>query len=246
MQIDKVQYLAFEYIDKTEQIRDPAKLVEILLITLSNFGFTSIIMTGLPQQTKNFSEHTILNGWPEVWYKRYTDRQYYNFDPIAVQARQSTTPFYWPAVATSPDTKMVSNEIMSEAGQFGLCDGLIVPIINANGQRTCISMAGRAIDHRDQVKKAVSLVSMLSHHKATSLHKNAARASLSCCAQLTLREQECLKWIAMGKTDWETSCILTVSSNTVAAHVRSAMRKLSAANRTEAVAKAIAHQHITV
>ena len=62
-------------------------------------------------------------------------------------------------------------------------------------------------------------------------------AGLKSPGTLTAREEEILTWVAGGKTNAEISEILAISSFTVKNHVQRIMRKLGAANRTEAVAK---------
>lgn len=57
--------------------------------------------------------------------------------------------------------------------------------------------------------------------------------------RLTERERECLVWIAQGKTSWEASVILGISESTTTFHLRNAVLKLKASNRTHAVAKAL-------
>lgn len=56
---------------------------------------------------------------------------------------------------------------------------------------------------------------------------------------LSGRERECLLWVSIGKTAWETSIILDLSSRTVEFHLANAVRKLSAANKVHAAAIAI-------
>lgn len=58
-------------------------------------------------------------------------------------------------------------------------------------------------------------------------------------AELTERERACLLWAARGKTGWEIAVILQITERTVKKHLGTAMRKLGAASRTEAAAKAI-------
>ena len=50
------------------------------------------------------------------------------------------------------------------------------------------------------------------------------------------RESEVLTWCALGRTSKEIAYILFVSENTVNVHIKNAIRKLSARNKTEAVA----------
>ena len=56
---------------------------------------------------------------------------------------------------------------------------------------------------------------------------------------LSDRERECLLWVSEGKTTDEVAMILQVSANTVNRYILHATQKLSAANRTMAIAIAI-------
>jgi LuxR family quorum sensing-dependent transcriptional regulator len=65
-------------------------------------------------------------------------------------------------------------------------------------------------------------------------------------AALTAREIEVLVWVAKGKSAWEVGEILHITKRTVDEHVRIAVQKLGAANRTHAVALAISERIIDV
>jgi transcriptional regulator EpsA len=56
--------------------------------------------------------------------------------------------------------------------------------------------------------------------------------------KITERELEILRWVQMGKTNWEISTILAISPLTVKNHVQNILRKLDAQNRGQAAAKA--------
>jgi DNA-binding CsgD family transcriptional regulator len=56
---------------------------------------------------------------------------------------------------------------------------------------------------------------------------------------LTPREREVLAWVAQGKSAWEIGEILDIAKRTVDEHVQTAVRKLGAANRTQAIALAL-------
>jgi DNA-binding CsgD family transcriptional regulator len=58
---------------------------------------------------------------------------------------------------------------------------------------------------------------------------------------LTAREVEVLRLLAIGRTNKDVSLVLTISLNTVATHVRNILNKTQCANRTEAAAYAIRH-----
>ena len=56
-------------------------------------------------------------------------------------------------------------------------------------------------------------------------------------AALSEREHEIMTWVAMGKTNPEIGCILSISEFTVKNHMKSIFSKLDVTNRAQAVAK---------
>jgi len=56
---------------------------------------------------------------------------------------------------------------------------------------------------------------------------------------ITPREQEILKWIYLGKSNFEIGAILAISPLTVKNHVQKILRKLNVVNRAQAVGKAL-------
>jgi len=56
---------------------------------------------------------------------------------------------------------------------------------------------------------------------------------------LTVREQDILKWIYLGKSNFEIGTILKISPLTVKNHVQKILRKLNVVNRTQAIGKAL-------
>jgi DNA-binding CsgD family transcriptional regulator len=56
---------------------------------------------------------------------------------------------------------------------------------------------------------------------------------------ITTREREILKWIYLGKSNFEIGAILNISPLTVKNHVQKILRKLNVVNRAQAVGKAL-------
>jgi DNA-binding CsgD family transcriptional regulator len=82
-----------------------------------------------------------------------------------------------------------------------------------------------------QLDTAFRRVAALKHQGEAGARRTQRRGGLS------LREEEIIDWVAKGRTNAEISGILAISEYTVKNHVRRIMKKLGAANRTEAVAK---------
>ena len=57
--------------------------------------------------------------------------------------------------------------------------------------------------------------------------------------RITTREEEILRWVALGKSNFEIGAILAISPLTVKNHVQKILRKLNVVNRAQAVGKAV-------
>lgn len=75
---------------------------------------------------------------------------------------------------------------------------------------------------------------------ATIEFNAAAPVDKSLAVGITPRQKEVLHWIHLGKTNWEVSKILCTSEDNVKYHVSQIFSRLNAANRAQAVAKALA------
>ena len=70
---------------------------------------------------------------------------------------------------------------------------------------------------------------------------HARDGSVSFPDNLTAREVEVLRLLAIGRTNKDVALVLSISLNTVATHVRNILNKTQCANRTEAATYAIRH-----
>jgi len=81
------------------------------------------------------------------------------------------------------------------------------------------------------------------HMPSLSPHRSVRNLNSNKCLSdeqvISVRERECLQWASIGKTSWEISQIVGLTESTVIYHLRNATRKLDAANRLHAVAKAL-------
>jgi transcriptional regulator EpsA len=80
------------------------------------------------------------------------------------------------------------------------------------------------------------------HCALTRVMSNNEGASIATATKvtktITSREAEVLKWVHIGKTNWEIASILSISPLTVKNHVQNILRKLEVHNRSQAANKA--------
>lgn len=134
--------------------------------------------------------------------------------------------------ATDPAEK----DFIALASDFGLTAGMTIG--RPTGRVGCcsiMSFAGEAVAvPRDQT--ILEFLAPVLHNLLLRL----APADKPAASPLTAREHETLRWVALGKTTWETARILGISERTVVFHMHNVMRKLKVRNRLQAVAQAVA------
>jgi LuxR family quorum sensing-dependent transcriptional regulator len=207
--------------------------------SLALFGFENFIMTGLPHHDQRIESLVLLKKWPLEWYQRYTQQGYARHDPIIRMCRQTVQPFEWSEAPYDPEQNSRALEIMRGAVEFGMRAGYCLPIHGLNGYEACLSMSGSHLDLTPQTKPAIHLMAMYAFERVRTILHPVPQAN-----PLTAREQETLRWAAMGKSAADTGEILGVTERTITAHITSACHKLSAANKTHAVARALQHRLI--
>ena len=128
-------------------------------------------------------------------------------------------------------------EIVSLKLDFGIKTCLSAGVRSANG--SCSYFAFSNFDPK-QGQKLRLLLDILTPH----FHLSYLRCSTSWQPHppagspviLSKREEEILRWVAAGKTNWEISVILKVSLNTIKFHLKNIFQKIGVENRWSAIA----------
>jgi LuxR family transcriptional regulator, quorum-sensing system regulator BjaR1 len=197
------------------------------------------------------------------WESEYTSNAFVHIDPYIAKARRSNLPFDWQSIPTQKPRrgpKPGVARLMEAAYSFGYREGLVVPYhfkddIGRMHSTVCVFYWKEQLAdydaflklHRHKLhilviyfmQRSMNLIARQSRGEATLFQ---ARSSVNCqvpAAQLTDRERDVLSWAGRGKTISETADILKLSDLTVETHVKRALLKLGAQNKTHAVAKCI-------
>ncbi|CAN7221175.1 helix-turn-helix transcriptional regulator [Mesorhizobium caraganae] len=235
-----------EYMDQLQHADTAAAVCETLLGVTSHFGLTALMAGTVPQPGTprgQQKDHVLLCDWPVEWLERYVARNYVDHDPVVSHMKELQAPFQWREASRGIRVDRSSGEVMGDAREFKLRDGLAFPLVTLEGQIVMVSLGGEAVELSGAEFGLVSLVSTYAVGRAMQLHTMAANTIDH--IELTPRERECLKWAAVGKSEWEISQILGISEHTSEKHLLNAKSKLGAVNRVQAVAEAIRRGYIS-
>jgi DNA-binding CsgD family transcriptional regulator len=187
----------------------------------------------------NFSDAQIimLDGYPEGWVERYFKAAYYDVDPVMAWCLRSILPLRWSDLSLEPGSPAA--QMMSDAADYGLRDGVTMPVHSPLGELGILSFSLDAppARAREVTQAALLPVQVLASH----VHEAVRRLSgvrQDPAPELTARERECLTWAADGKTSGEIARLLGVTEKTVNFHLTNATHKLNAVSRQHGIGKA--------
>ncbi len=179
----------------------------------------------------------MINGYPETWLERYWEASHYTHDPVIAHCSQRLVPVIWHELPSEG----LSRQVMNEATEFGLRYGLSMPIHGPNGDLGILSLAvDRKLAVAQEIsRRALPYVQILAGHIHEAVRRVTIKVGETAPILLTEREQDCMRWVADGKTSWEISQVLNMSERTVNFHINNVMIKLDVRNRQHAIARAV-------
>jgi DNA-binding CsgD family transcriptional regulator len=189
-------------------------------------------------------QHGLATSYPEDWMKFYQEKNYMEIDPVTKRCLSSRKPFFWSDVTDHPEIAKPSLQLMNEAEEAGLTDGIGISLMGRPGELVGIGLA-RTSNLDGKKKKdydffsGAYLLSVYFHETFRDLLSDPVKV------EITPREKEILCWASEGKTDDEISMILNLSMNTVRFHWKKIFKKLEANGRIYAITKAIRLQLVT-
>jgi LuxR family transcriptional activator of conjugal transfer of Ti plasmids len=183
----------------------------------------------------------ILSTFPKDWRSRYVDANYSHFDAVYPAASAFLFPLRWDELYSDFRTTRKQKLIFDEAKEFGIKQGVTVPIHGPAGGLASLSVSGAmsARNFESVWENHYDELTLIAAHAHEAMLRRSLGDESYEPIRLTDREREALTWTSRGKTAWEIAQLLSVSENTVQFHLKRCMRKLQVFSKHHAVVKAI-------
>ncbi|WP_025129150.1 LuxR family transcriptional regulator [Pseudomonas sp. PH1b] len=216
----------------------------------SELGFDALVYDYSPVPFDHEGELIIPSAMvcntPRDWLELWCDEGYYHIDPVQQVALDSTSPFIW---SYKPKAPTVLRQVMGQQHDpvssylqhHQMAHGMTVPIHLPRGGFASLTglRSGSTRVALGDLQQALSHFTLLSHALQEHLYPQLSKSLRGYPVHLTRRERECLKWAAEGMTSAHIAERLQRSVATINLHLTSAMHKLGAKNRVQAVVRAV-------
>jgi DNA-binding CsgD family transcriptional regulator len=199
-------------------------------------GFRHCLLARYPKaDSPEFAANLVFCTWPDELRLAYEAAEVYAGSQLIARIKQSILPIF-----------TEDNLFLGGAGaearqpvapyfqQAAIGSSLIYSLYDRNQTQYVLAFSGReSVPERQEVASL-----MLSAVELLDACVDGLVPRIGPKEKLSAREIECLRWSAAGKSSDEIAIILDISSHTVVSYLKSAMRKLEAVNRMQAVARA--------
>ena len=220
-----------------------AVLTALVESAASDMGFPFIAMLHSRSLLRGSPLLIRHDNYPAGWDRRLIGRGQNVIDPILSIARRRVSGFLWSDVLKRSDLSRQQQTIVDAAYRVGMREGFTIPTNVPGEPEASISFASRSA-------RPVGLERQLIMESIGRITFEAARRIMgfgvgqSLQRPLPPRVQECLYWIAQGKTDQDIADILGIGLETVRTYVKSAFRLFNVITRAQLVYRAVALGHI--
>jgi LuxR family quorum sensing-dependent transcriptional regulator len=228
--------ILFEFLRASEESTDKNQLASAIENVNRQLGIEHFAMALLPLAHEALGDLFIWERWPHAWRERYLKYNYFHSDPVVRLVRTSDQPIVWSKSIMIQSLEKKPRKVMNEAVEFGLLDGVTIPLHSRLGLDGLFSAGGR----REPMRPGeVCLLQIVAESAYRQLREMSNPPPLQVdTIYITPSEGECLALCADGKTDREIGQITHRSPRTVQAHLRHLQQKLGASNRAQLVAEA--------
>ncbi len=228
------------FLDKALKASTPEEILDLFFKALANIGIDKIAYGALRARGYQLPHDPLkMATYPDEWVKIYLENQYMVKDAITQHGFFTRNPFLWKSVRHGHTIKENQKLILDQASEFGLDDGISVPVHGPMGELYMMGLASAApnpdLEHfKTELGLLVHQFHLLYYGLLEEEQTNTTNLS-----PLTAKEEEILKWCSEGHSNKSIATILNVSQHTIDFHIRNIFSKLDVDNRVAAVTKAI-------
>lgn len=214
--VPKMSQIAFPIVQKfSEQCLTASKTEQVIApfdAVLRDRGVLQwyVGSLGFVNEWKGFGFDRI----PPAWRQRYLEAGHAAYDPVFQHAARGGRKTTWSdckAIAAGEETGARALQVFDEAAEFGLKDGLVMPIHGLGDLPAAVAFGGEDLDLGDDAQASLYLMGALAYEGLRRIVEQFKPVA----PMLSEQELRVLRWTAEGKSATTIGVILRLSPHTV-------------------------------
>ena len=172
-----------------------------------------------------------IDNYPESWVAELLGSGLADEDPVHLASRRMNIGFAWSELGGLIRLTDRQRSILRRSRRHGMGAGFTIPA-NVHGEPSgSCSFAVRCGDELPRLK--LKCAELVGGHAFRAARRVQAADHPPVRPHLSRREIQCLRLLAIGKSDWEIATILGISRETVRQYVKRARAAYEVASRTQ-------------
>ena len=220
-----MEHILQAFLDDLELAGNIHQLRDVLAGVAVGLGFGSYAYLALANSP--YKRPRLISNYDIHWTDHYLAKRYEQRDPVILRSLHDPKPFEWGPDTVSSGASVWVRNFFHEAAGFGIHAGLTIPMGRWRGGRAALTFAA---DCRGEILSAIRHCAGELRMIAYSFHKQVRNlfhpSYIIDGVSLSLRQVQCLEWLARGKTIEETAILLRVKPSTVKYHLEVVREKL--------------------
>ena len=205
-------------------------------------GFRNFALLDHSSLSANQSGLVRLDNYPQEWVEELLVKDLASDDPVHLASRRTNSGFGWSELSSLIRLEPRHKAILQRSRHYGIGSGFTVPANVPGEPSASCSFALPGAELPLERLRCIELVGAHALRAARRLRPVAPRPQRP---RLSRRELQCLRLIALGKTDWEISRILGLSIETAHQYVKRARAAYGSPSRAQLVAYGLRDQWIS-
>jgi len=220
-----MEYVLQAFLDELELAGNIHQLRNVLTAVAVGIGLGSYAYMALANSPSK--RPRLISSYDTRWTDHYLAKRYEQRDPVIVRSLHDPKSFEWGPDTVWSGTSIWARNFFHEAASFGIHAGLTIPMGLWQGGRATLTFA---TDCRSEILSAIRHFTGELRMIAYSFHKQVHNlfhpSYVIEGVSFSLRQVQCLEWLARGKTIEETAMLLKVRPSTVKQHLQIVREKL--------------------
>lgn len=226
-----------EFVRTLDFANSQHEICNTLLSLTKVFGIEYVLAGTIPKigdLSKSQKANILLDSWPREWITRYFNRNYIFSDP-AIQKLPEGRAFRWSELEALTRNNLKARIVMNEATDFGLRNGITIPLFPIENEIIGFSFAGRYLEMDQHEESMLMMLASYAAARALVISDDKIKPKVT----LTLKEKDVLRFLSSGYSRCEIAERMCVTEKAVDWHLRNIRDKMGATTTAFAVAEAI-------